>query len=92
MSTGRFSDEPPVDTYEEFAELDEGHGDIEQDFEDIPAVSEGSSNLDLALEGVPRRRQRFLLQKALKIKSEKDDDERPRMPRVSLNVYSSSRT
>ncbi|KAG6549997.1 hypothetical protein Mapa_008509 [Marchantia paleacea] len=93
MSTMQFSDEPPVGTYEEIAELDEGHGEIEQDSEDIPAGPEGSSNLDLALEGVPRRRQRFLLQKALKIKSEKDDDERPRMPHgYEMKVIDVNRT
>ncbi|KAL2629233.1 hypothetical protein R1flu_013919 [Riccia fluitans] len=93
ISSGPYSDGYPVSLSQDTGEGGNGDAEIAEEFEEISTGEEGSSNVDLALDGVPRRKQRFLLQKALKIKSERDEEERPRMPRgFEMKVIDVNRT
>ncbi|CAM6098576.1 unnamed protein product [Calypogeia fissa] len=108
MSSGRFSDEeespPPLwlsqrEVVGEVGDVDVLEGneveEVEADDEvegdgDVPARP--PSPLDLMLQGVPRRRQRFMMQKALKIKSEGEDEERASRRGFEMKVIDVNRT
>ncbi|KAL3687205.1 hypothetical protein R1sor_013514 [Riccia sorocarpa] len=93
MSSGSYSDEYPASISQDTREEGDGEVVIPEEYEENVTSEEGASNVDLALAGVPRRKQRFLLQKALKIKSERDEDERSRMPRgFEMKVIDVNRT
>lgn len=100
MSSGHFSDEEPpplwlsqggVDEVGEVGEGDEVH-ELMADEAEGGIPERPPSALDLMLQGVPRRRQRFIMEKALKIKSEGEDEERASRRGFEMKVIDVNRT